>query len=136
MHTIKWRQCFCTWFFFSLNGIRIFCSIRYRKIKANNFLQLSHRWVIQGSSAGISQTSPDFFFFSILFEQTYTDTFKKNTQPNKNPLKGQLWVEGENLRNHLGVLDCEHKCQQTTNKPGCLVLKKKNIFNDFTLVFF
>lgn len=77
-------------------------------MKASNFLQLSHRWVIKGSSAGASQTdNRAFIFFLNLFEQTYISRYLKKKQKNKkqkNKPKRQFWVEGENLTNQLECL--------------------------------
>lgn len=96
-------------------------------MKASNFLQLSHRWVIKGSSAGASQTdNRAFIFFLNLFEQTYISRYlKKKTKKQKTEKQTKKTVLGRRgkFNKPTGVLDCEHKCQQTINKPGCLVVK-------------
>ena len=52
---------------------------------------------------------------------------QKNHKQTKKPQKTVLGRRGK-LNKKTGVLERQHKCQQTINKPGCLVVK--TFFNE------
>lgn len=105
-------------YFFQFKIIKInFCLIRFRKMKANLFLQLSHRWVIKGRSFSDRLR---FLVFLKLFEQTYISRCLKKQLQQENNKKNKKKTHKKTVLGRrgkfnkpTGVLDCaEHKCQQ------------------------